>query len=341
MGIFDRLRGRGGAPGLPGASESVAAPAAAAVGGRPGWAGLPPIQRATARPARYTVASSDFAQSLTTWQNPSFSGTLSHAVLDGAPTGLIRGVLAPAVAGPSGGLGEPALSLPVAVEAADDVAEAADVAVQRTVSATRRLGPQVAPVRPRRAQPTPLTRAPAPAQAQHRVLPAATPASRPGGTPTLQATPVRTAVAPADSTPPPAPAAPGPGLTPGLRPTVATPPPLAPTGRPDHEVDARGPVPSPVAPLRTNVQRGMAAPGPASSIPRGLGAPISSALPAAPSSGGAMPVQRARPDAPSGGSPARGLGPCPPPRLPARTRPRSPFPPVPRRRAAVHCWAPR
>ncbi|KIF75173.1 hypothetical protein QR77_17060, partial [Streptomyces sp. 150FB] len=111
-----------------------------------------------AQPTGYTVASANFASTLTTWQNPSFSGTLSHAVLDGAPTGLIRDVLKPAgtPGGRSGRLGEPALSLPVAVEAPDEPEEAGEVAgipVQRAVSAALATGPQVAPVRPRAAQP--------------------------------------------------------------------------------------------------------------------------------------------------------------------------------------------
>lgn len=63
---------------------------------RQGWSALPPIERVLAQPARHTVAAPDFAGTLTTWQNPSFTGTLSHAVLDGAPTGLIRNVLTPA-----------------------------------------------------------------------------------------------------------------------------------------------------------------------------------------------------------------------------------------------------
>lgn len=109
MGIFDRLKGRGrGADQQGGGPErneggdgTVPAPTpepptrdaagttAAPVRGRE-WAGLPPIRLVTLTPARQTVASSEFGGSLTAWQNPSFSGTLSHAVLADAPTGLIK-----------------------------------------------------------------------------------------------------------------------------------------------------------------------------------------------------------------------------------------------------------
>ncbi|MDX6329727.1 MAG: hypothetical protein QOI83_2110, partial [Streptomycetaceae bacterium] len=188
MGILDRLRGRtsAGATGTATGTEpdgtvsasgtapdTVSASAAASGrGGRRGWSGLPPIQRATAEPSRHAVASADFASSLASWQNPSFTGSLSHAVLDGAPTGLIRDALTPASAGatgPSGRLGEPALSLPLAVAETDD---AAGPSVQRVVSAARATGPQIAPVRSRSARPVPLTRAPAPPSVQRRVLPA-------------------------------------------------------------------------------------------------------------------------------------------------------------------------
>lgn len=109
MGIFDRLKGRGrGADQQGGGPErneggggTVPAPTpepptrdaagttAAPVRGRE-WAGLPPIRLVTLTPAEQTVASSEFGGSLTAWQNPSFSGTLSHAVLADAPTGLIK-----------------------------------------------------------------------------------------------------------------------------------------------------------------------------------------------------------------------------------------------------------
>ncbi|MGW4105515.1 hypothetical protein, partial [Streptomyces sp. NPDC004976] len=73
------------------------------------WPALPPIQRATARPS-WPVADPGFGNTLSTWQTPAFTGTLSHAVLDGAPGGLVQGVLT-ASARPSPGLELPALSL--------------------------------------------------------------------------------------------------------------------------------------------------------------------------------------------------------------------------------------
>ncbi|MFE2473505.1 hypothetical protein [Streptomyces mirabilis] len=86
-----------------GAGARVVRPAA--------WPALPPIQRATDRPG--AVADAGFGGRLTTWQNPSFTGTLAHAVLDGAPGGLVKGLLAAPV-GPASGLELPSLSLPVA-----------------------------------------------------------------------------------------------------------------------------------------------------------------------------------------------------------------------------------
>lgn len=133
MGIFDRLKGRGrGADQQGGGPErneggdgTVPAPTpepptrdaagttAAPVRGRE-WAGLPPIRLVTLTPARQTVASSEFGGSLTAWQNPSFSGTLSHAVLADAPTGLIKDTQSyPPGPGPAR-LDEPRLSLPAA-----------------------------------------------------------------------------------------------------------------------------------------------------------------------------------------------------------------------------------
>ncbi|NBM20657.1 hypothetical protein, partial [Streptomyces sp. GC420] len=76
------------------------------------WPELPPIQRATTGSAA-PVADPGFGGRLTTWQNPSFMGTLNHAVLDGAPGGLVKGVLATS-AEPASGLELPSLTLPVA-----------------------------------------------------------------------------------------------------------------------------------------------------------------------------------------------------------------------------------
>ncbi|RDG35467.1 hypothetical protein DVH02_25140, partial [Streptomyces corynorhini] len=208
MGIFDRLKGRsrggdqspvqdrdrepgaagggdGTVPGLapeasagPGAGAGAGAGVGGAGGGR-GWAGLPPIQRATWAPARQTVASAEFGGSLATWQNHSFSGPLSHAVLDGAPTGLIKDALSPAVGSSPGGLGEARLSLPVAVVddgVGDSEGGAGAVGPGRGPTVQRAAGPRVAPVRPRpRPAPSALTRAAAPNSVRRRVLPAVAP----------------------------------------------------------------------------------------------------------------------------------------------------------------------
>ena len=169
MGILDRLRGRAVPPvEAPGDVVPEAVPEAAPAGQR-GWASLPPIQRTAADPSRHTVASAGFGSALATWQNPSFTGALSHAVLDGAPTGLLRDVLTPST-GPAR-LGEPALSLPVAVEAPEE-ADGPGFSVQRAVSASRPTGPRVAPVRARHSGHAPLTRATAPHLVQRRTLPA-------------------------------------------------------------------------------------------------------------------------------------------------------------------------
>lgn len=176
MGLFDRLRGggseRGSGSGPAAASASGPAGAAAPAGGtetgtgdtstaggagraagahvvRPAaWPALPPIQRATDRPG--SVADAGFGGRLTTWQNPSFTGTLSHAVLDGAPGGLVKGVLAAPV-GPASGLELPSLSLPVASALASGEGTDA-VPVRRMSSPVAALGPtgpRVTPAAPR------------------------------------------------------------------------------------------------------------------------------------------------------------------------------------------------
>ncbi|MGW9204087.1 hypothetical protein ACWGQU_27595, partial [[Kitasatospora] papulosa] len=234
MGIFDRLKGRGrGADQQGGGPErneggggTVPAPTpepptrdaagttAAPVRGRE-WAGLPPIRLVTLTPARQTVASSEFGGSLTAWQNPSFSGTLSHAVLADAPTGLIKDTQSyPPGPGPAR-LDEPRLSLPAA--APEGGADAGAAAVDGGVgggsvgqgtrgawqgpSVQRAQGPRVAPVQPRRRPaPSALTRASAPNTVQRRALPAAVPS--------------RTAPAPAASGAAPSPSAPAPAPSP-------------------------------------------------------------------------------------------------------------------------------
>ncbi|MFE2139517.1 hypothetical protein ACFW9X_41145, partial [Streptomyces sp. NPDC059466] len=141
------------------------------------WPSLPPIQRATA--GRGSVADSGFGGRLTTWQNPSFTGTLSHAVLDGAPGGLVRGVLAtPAL--PASGLELPSLSLPVATpaETADRAGPSSARHADLPVTATGPTGPRVTAVpvpATRPPAPTGLTRAPAGPSVQRRALPVVTP----------------------------------------------------------------------------------------------------------------------------------------------------------------------
>ncbi|WP_420877040.1 hypothetical protein, partial [Streptomyces ossamyceticus] len=76
-----------------------------------GWVRLAPIQRAAVRDA--AVADTGFGGRLTTWQNPSFTGALSHAVLPDAPSGLVKDVLTVS-ARPTSGLELPSLTLPVA-----------------------------------------------------------------------------------------------------------------------------------------------------------------------------------------------------------------------------------
>lgn len=111
MRLLDRLRRKGGAPAAP--ADDGHTPAAPQAPVRTAaWPALPPIQRATSRPS-WPVADAGFGGRLSTWQNPTFAGTLSHAVLDGAPGGLVEGVLT-ASARPSEGLELPTLDLPVA-----------------------------------------------------------------------------------------------------------------------------------------------------------------------------------------------------------------------------------
>ncbi|MEW2235086.1 hypothetical protein AB0886_23450, partial [Streptomyces sp. NPDC024062] len=230
MGIFDRLKGRGrgadqqgGGPELSaGGDGTVPAPeppggdaagtTAAPVRGRE-WAGLPPIRLVTLTPARQTVASSEFGGSLTAWQNPSFSGTLSHAVLADAPTGLIKDTQSFTPGPGPARLDEPRLSLPAA--APEGGADAGATAVDggggvaggsvgqgprgawQGPSVQRAQGPRVAPAQPRkRPAPSALTRASAPNTVQRRSLPAAAPSRT-----AAAAAPSRAASAPSPSAP--------------------------------------------------------------------------------------------------------------------------------------------
>ncbi|MER6853670.1 hypothetical protein ABT333_39325, partial [Streptomyces flaveolus] len=116
MGFLDRLRGRqggtggadsespaphGDAPstaGTPSTASPAEVPATAGVPAPPvavaAWTALPPIQRSTGG-RRPGVADAGFGGRLPTWQNPSFSGAPSPAVLDpAAGHGLLSGAFA-------------------------------------------------------------------------------------------------------------------------------------------------------------------------------------------------------------------------------------------------------
>ncbi|MBX9367055.1 hypothetical protein, partial [Streptomyces sp. WAC04114] len=53
------------------------------------WSGLPPIRRALASGQGSGVADAGFGGRLPTWQNPSFMGMTSHAVLDGRSSAVL------------------------------------------------------------------------------------------------------------------------------------------------------------------------------------------------------------------------------------------------------------
>ncbi|MER7187444.1 hypothetical protein ABT404_49655, partial [Streptomyces hyaluromycini] len=108
------------------------------------WSGLPPIQRAlgTGGP----VADAGFGGRLPTWQNPSFTATRSHAVLDGESSArLAGGGLAGtpgAGAGAMSGLERPVQALPLAGPTG-----AAGQAGQMGSTAGRRASVPVVPLR--------------------------------------------------------------------------------------------------------------------------------------------------------------------------------------------------
>ncbi|MDX3616478.1 hypothetical protein [Streptomyces europaeiscabiei] len=86
---------------------------------------------------------------MSTWQNPSFTGTLSHAVLPGAPGGLVKDVLTTSAA-PVAGLELPSRTLPVAYEEPEARADppADPRPVQRApyqVTPSRPTGPRAVP----------------------------------------------------------------------------------------------------------------------------------------------------------------------------------------------------
>ncbi|MFG1804902.1 hypothetical protein [Streptomyces sp. NPDC049040] len=117
-----RLRGRGGRgadapadrPAIPAAPQAVPAPAPP----RGEWRELA-VQRTTFAAPRLLTAPDAFASGLGTWQNPSLSGELAHAVTPTAPSGLVSGIAdiaapapeaAPAVPEPAPSTATPAAS---------------------------------------------------------------------------------------------------------------------------------------------------------------------------------------------------------------------------------------
>jgi hypothetical protein len=56
-----------------------------------GWAFLPPIQRTLAPPIAPVTRPAEFPAELSAWRSPAFTDSLSHAVVDTAPGGLIDG----------------------------------------------------------------------------------------------------------------------------------------------------------------------------------------------------------------------------------------------------------
>ncbi|MGW7283553.1 hypothetical protein ACWGIV_35905, partial [Streptomyces sp. NPDC054844] len=164
MGFLDRLRGRrdgvrdgvggsvgggigGGAdtppaeaPGGPGTGGSTSRTPAPAPGPAPApvavaaWTGLPPIQRATGN-ARTGVADAGFGGRLPTWQNPSFTGAPSPAVLNpAAGSGMLSGAFGES-AQPVAGPGRPVRALPSAPPAGAAPVQRMPVAPLRAIPA--------------------------------------------------------------------------------------------------------------------------------------------------------------------------------------------------------------
>src|SRR4051812_6899424 len=67
-----------------------------------GWAFLPPIQRTLAPPIASVTRPTEFPTELSAWRSPAFTDSLSHAVVDTTPGGLIDG--------DGGGLGHPTVT---------------------------------------------------------------------------------------------------------------------------------------------------------------------------------------------------------------------------------------
>jgi hypothetical protein len=131
LGVLSRFPRRRGAPAA-GSADPAAAVASSRDGkGRGvdrdrGWAASPPVRPVSV--GAPTVVAPDFAATLATWQNPSFTGLMRHLVRHDAPSGMI-GAMPVARAPATGALALPALQLPVARRAgsgadADGPAEA-------------------------------------------------------------------------------------------------------------------------------------------------------------------------------------------------------------------------
>ena len=90
-----------------------------------GWAFLPPIQRSLAAPMPSITRPHAFPAELPAWRSPAFTGPATHAVVDGAPGGVIDA--------DGGGLGRPTPS-PVAAPELTLLPPPRPTSVQRTKS---------------------------------------------------------------------------------------------------------------------------------------------------------------------------------------------------------------
>ncbi|MGI5519182.1 hypothetical protein [Streptomyces sp. CA-106131] len=193
MGFLDRFRDRrsgsamGGTPtgtdagtqsatdgstaggSIPAAEEARLLPAAA-------WPALPPIQRAVAG-GTSGVADPGFGGRLATWQNPSFTGTLSHAVLDGG-LGSLVGDLLSSRSHPAAPLPQSFPALPVPAPP-----RPADPAPQPAAPAAPARGIHVFAAQQRAAAAPGLLTKSAPAPVQRRTLPARIPSGAAGSAP--------------------------------------------------------------------------------------------------------------------------------------------------------------
>ncbi|MET9972410.1 hypothetical protein ABZZ80_42660, partial [Streptomyces sp. NPDC006356] len=319
MGFLDRLRGRrderrngssgdgggsstvesagegslsGGTTGSGGSTTSTTAPVGAA------WLGLPPIQRATGD-GPTGVADTGFGGRLPTWQNPSFTGAPSLAILNPASGGSLLSAVLPGSARPAAGREGQAQALSLAAPAGEPVGQGMPVAPLRATPA--------ATASPTRARPaaTPAAAAPSTVTPSAAVPPTATPSpaapappvqrSR-SARPTASTAPVNTPAQAARGvrvTPvPPAPPRPGQPLTKA---------PSGPTAVQRRALPAtrRGvnalPEPSGTAPSSADDYRGEPGSTPTGAVPGANPAGDRAPTPATPSGGTTTgaPIQRA------------------------------------------------